>query len=127
MKVGETIARLEAKEGASAPAAPKAEEKPAEEAPKQEAAPAQQKTVEEVAPAAEAPQQGNQKQWLIASPAARKAARERGIKLDQVPTTDPLGRVRKHDIDSYADQKSNEQKQQAQASKPAKPVSPSYT
>ncbi|MDR7242086.1 MULTISPECIES: 2-oxoglutarate dehydrogenase complex dihydrolipoyllysine-residue succinyltransferase [Priestia] len=125
VQVGETIARLEAKEGASASAAPKAEEKPAEEAPKQEAAPAQQKTVEEVAPAAEAPQQGNQKQWLIASPAARKAARERGIKLDQVPTTDPLGRVRKHDIDSYADQKSNEQKQQAQASKPANPVSPS--
>ncbi len=44
VQVGETIARLEAKEkGASAPAAPKAEEKPAEEAPKQEAAPAQQK------------------------------------------------------------------------------------
>ncbi|MED3843773.1 biotin/lipoyl-containing protein, partial [Geobacillus stearothermophilus] len=31
----------------------------------------------------------------IASPAARKMAREKGIDLTQVPTVDPLGRVRK--------------------------------
>lgn len=37
----------------------------------------------------------------IASPAARKLARERGIDLGAVPTVDPLGRVRKQDIEAY--------------------------
>lgn len=37
----------------------------------------------------------------IASPSARKFAREKGIDLSQVPTTDPLGRVRAHDVQSY--------------------------
>lgn len=37
----------------------------------------------------------------IASPSARKLAREKGIDLSQVPTTDPLGRVRAHDVQSY--------------------------
>lgn len=43
VQVGETIARLEAKEGASAPAAPKAEENQQRKQLKQEAVPAQQK------------------------------------------------------------------------------------
>ncbi|KJE27053.1 dihydrolipoyllysine-residue succinyltransferase, E2 component of oxoglutarate dehydrogenase complex [Geobacillus kaustophilus] len=38
----------------------------------------------------------------IASPAARKMAREKGIDLTQVPTADPLGRVRKQDVASFA-------------------------
>jgi 2-oxoglutarate dehydrogenase E2 component (dihydrolipoamide succinyltransferase) len=37
----------------------------------------------------------------IASPAARKLAREKGIDLTQVPTADPLGRVRSQDVSSY--------------------------
>ncbi|MGG3892711.1 2-oxoglutarate dehydrogenase complex dihydrolipoyllysine-residue succinyltransferase [Geobacillus stearothermophilus] len=40
----------------------------------------------------------------IASPAARKMAREKGIDLTQVPTVDPLGRVRKQDVASFAAQ-----------------------
>lgn len=40
----------------------------------------------------------------IASPAARKLAREKGIDLTKVPTIDPLGRVRKQDVESYANQ-----------------------
>ena len=40
----------------------------------------------------------------IASPAARKIAREKGIDLTQVPTVDPLGRVRKQDVESFAQQ-----------------------
>jgi 2-oxoglutarate dehydrogenase E2 component (dihydrolipoamide succinyltransferase) len=42
----------------------------------------------------------------IASPAARKIAREKGIDLAQVPTVDPLGRVRKQDVESFAQQQS---------------------
>jgi len=39
-------------------------------------------------------------QRSIASPAARKLARERGLNLNEVPTMDPLGRVRKQDVTS---------------------------
>ncbi|WHX38914.1 2-oxoglutarate dehydrogenase complex dihydrolipoyllysine-residue succinyltransferase [Mesobacillus sp. AQ2] len=38
---------------------------------------------------------------VIASPAARKLAREKGINLNQVSSQDPLGRVRKQDVESY--------------------------
>lgn len=38
----------------------------------------------------------------IASPAARKIAREKGIDLATVPTVDPLGRVRKQDVEAYS-------------------------
>ncbi|WP_141433571.1 dihydrolipoyllysine-residue succinyltransferase [Bacillus sp. 03113] len=37
----------------------------------------------------------------VASPAARKMAREKGIDLNQIPTMDPLGRVRVQDVTSY--------------------------
>lgn len=47
----------------------------------------------------------------IASPAARKLAREKGIDLSEIPTGDPLGRVRKQDVESY---QKNEQPPKAQ-------------
>ncbi|WP_243290738.1 2-oxoglutarate dehydrogenase complex dihydrolipoyllysine-residue succinyltransferase [Bacillus sp. FJAT-47783] len=53
----------------------------------------------------------------IASPAARKLAREKGINLSAVPTQDPLGRVRKQDIESY-----QEPKQVVKQEAPQKPV-----
>ncbi|ADI27506.1 2-oxoglutarate dehydrogenase complex dihydrolipoyllysine-residue succinyltransferase [Geobacillus sp. C56-T3] len=53
----------------------------------------------------------------IASPAARKMAREKGIDLTQVPTADPLGRVRKQDVASFA-------AQPAAAPQPAPQASP---
>jgi 2-oxoglutarate dehydrogenase E2 component (dihydrolipoamide succinyltransferase) len=49
---------------------------------------------------------------VIASPAARKLAREKGIDLSQVSSQDPLGRVRKHDVESFSPE-------QKQAQKPA--------
>lgn len=39
-----------------------------------------------------------EKQKPIASPAARKIARTKGIDLNNIQTTDPLGRVRAHDV-----------------------------
>ncbi|WP_223595421.1 2-oxoglutarate dehydrogenase complex dihydrolipoyllysine-residue succinyltransferase [Neobacillus bataviensis] len=37
----------------------------------------------------------------IASPAARRLAREKGLNLNDIPTVDPLGRIRKQDVSSY--------------------------
>ena len=37
-------------------------------------------------------------QRIIASPAARKIAREKGIDLNRVQTMDPFGRVRSQDL-----------------------------
>lgn len=105
VNVGDVIAIVE--EGGSQDSAPaekpveKKEEAPEKkvEQPKEEAKePAAQET-------AEAGQEtGDTKERTIASPAARKLAREKGIDLSQVPTVDPLGRVRKQDVESYTDQ-----------------------
>lgn len=57
----------------------------------------------------EEPKAGNGR--TIASPAARKLAREKGLDLSEIPTVDPLGRVRKQDVASY-------QKNEAPASAP---------
>jgi 2-oxoglutarate dehydrogenase E2 component (dihydrolipoamide succinyltransferase) len=37
----------------------------------------------------------------LAFPSARKLAREKGINLSEVATNDPLGRIRKQDVDAY--------------------------
>ncbi|GLB60712.1 2-oxoglutarate dehydrogenase complex dihydrolipoyllysine-residue succinyltransferase [Cytobacillus sp. NCCP-133] len=118
VNVGETIAIVdESSEAASAPE--KSEEKPAEkaEAPKAEQPKAEEKPAK---PAAEEKTGG---QRPIASPAARKLAREKGIDLSQVSTADPLGRVRAQDVESYnpnqAKQQDAKPAKQAPASKPA--------
>ncbi|NNV05166.1 2-oxoglutarate dehydrogenase complex dihydrolipoyllysine-residue succinyltransferase [Geobacillus sp. C56-T2] len=96
--VGQAIAVIG--EGAAAPAAaPQAASQPAAETePAMPDARADQKAPQ---PAAVAQAPG---QRPIASPAARKMAREKGIDLTQVPTVDPLGRVRKQDVASFAAQ-----------------------
>ncbi|GMB09564.1 2-oxoglutarate dehydrogenase complex dihydrolipoyllysine-residue succinyltransferase [Thermolongibacillus altinsuensis] len=40
----------------------------------------------------------------IASPSARKLAREKGIDLSKVTPFDPLGRIRKQDVEAYSNQ-----------------------
>ncbi|PLR98805.1 2-oxoglutarate dehydrogenase complex dihydrolipoyllysine-residue succinyltransferase [Bacillus sp. T33-2] len=44
---------------------------------------------------------GKDSDWIIASPAARKLAREKGIDLNSVPAADPLGRIRRQDVSAY--------------------------
>ncbi|WP_019241807.1 MULTISPECIES: 2-oxoglutarate dehydrogenase complex dihydrolipoyllysine-residue succinyltransferase [Bacillus] len=86
VQVGEAIAVVN-EGGAAAPA-------PAAETP----APAQEASAkEEVKPAAaeEPTKVGN---GIVASPAARKLAREKGIDLHNVHANDPLGRVRVQDV-----------------------------
>ncbi|WP_397537932.1 2-oxoglutarate dehydrogenase complex dihydrolipoyllysine-residue succinyltransferase [Rummeliibacillus pycnus] len=91
VEVGAVIAKVEA--GAAAPApkeAPKAEE-PKQEAPKAEAKPVAAPVVEET----------SSNERVIASPAARKLAREKGIDLAAVSPVDPQGRVRVQDVAAY--------------------------
>ncbi|MFJ8265228.1 2-oxoglutarate dehydrogenase complex dihydrolipoyllysine-residue succinyltransferase [Peribacillus asahii] len=96
--VGQAVATVDESGAAAAPAAPAQEAAPAPvaEAP---AAPA-------AAPAAPVQAQGAPKeeavpgQGVIASPAARKLAREKGIDLNAVQAVDPLGRVRVQDVEA---------------------------
>ncbi|WP_102692335.1 2-oxoglutarate dehydrogenase complex dihydrolipoyllysine-residue succinyltransferase [Rummeliibacillus pycnus] len=95
VEVGAVIAKVEAGAAAAAPApkeAPKAEE-PKQEAPKAEAKPA----------AAPAPvvEETSSNERVIASPAARKLAREKGIDLAAVSPVDPQGRVRVQDVAAH--------------------------
>lgn len=63
---------------------------------------------------------------IIASPAARKLAREKGIDLSQVTSQDPLGRVRKQDVESYTPGKAAGEKttQKPAAEKTSAPKAP---
>lgn len=95
VQVGETIAIVNAQGAAEQPkAAEAAEEKPVVEE-KTEAPQAEQSKVQE--------NQSVMKQVPIASPAARKLARERGIDLTAVQTNDPLGRVRAQDVAAHGE------------------------
>lgn len=91
--VGQVIAVVEAGEGAApAPAAPVQEAAPA-------AAPAQE-APKAAAPAPVAVEETSGER-VIASPAARKLAREKGIDLSQISPVDPQGRVRVQDVAAH--------------------------
>ncbi|MCY8981168.1 2-oxoglutarate dehydrogenase complex dihydrolipoyllysine-residue succinyltransferase [Bacillus halotolerans] len=113
VQVGEIIGTITEGAGESSAPAPseKAESKESEKEEKQ-AEPAAQEVSQEA--------QTEAKTRTIASPSARKLAREKGIDLSQVPTGDPLGRVRKQDVEAYekpAAKPAPQQKQQPQAQK----------
>lgn len=104
VNVGQVVAIVEAGEGAApAPAAP------AQEAPKAEAAPAQE-APKAAAPAPVVEESGER---VIASPAARKLAREKGISLAAINPVDINGRVRVQDVAAHGT---------APAAAPAAPV-----
>ncbi|MEN2767783.1 2-oxoglutarate dehydrogenase complex dihydrolipoyllysine-residue succinyltransferase [Ornithinibacillus xuwenensis] len=109
--VGDVIAKVS--EEGEASAEPAQEEAPAakEEAPKSEP------KVEE-SPKTEETQ--TSKHDVIASPAARKRARELNIDLSAVSARDPLGRIRPEDVEAAAKGESTP-KQQAQPAKQAAP------
>ncbi|WP_026560744.1 2-oxoglutarate dehydrogenase complex dihydrolipoyllysine-residue succinyltransferase [Bacillus sp. J37] len=69
----------------------------------------------------EAEGKDEKKQRPIASPSARKLARERGIDLQQVQTIDPLGRVRKQDVESFSGKDVPNHQQQDATPKTAAP------
>ncbi len=90
VEVGQVIAVVG--EGSGAPAQPAAPAPKAEETP---TAPAQQETA-----TAQSTEQTSSDR-TIASPAARKLAREKGIDLAAVSPVDPMGRVRAQDVSAH--------------------------
>ena len=113
VEVGQVIAVVGEGTGAAAAPAPKAEE-PKQEAPK-ESAPA---------PAPEAAQEESTSgDRTIASPAARKLAREKGIDLAAITPVDPMGRVRVQDVEAAAAAPKQQAKPQPPAAKSGAPTS----
>lgn len=97
VEVGQVIAIVGEGSGESAAAAPKTEA-PAESAePAKSEAPATMEANEK-APAAEEQSSADR---TIASPAARKLAREKGIDLAAISPVDPMGRVRVQDVEAH--------------------------
>ncbi|OMP66078.1 2-oxoglutarate dehydrogenase complex dihydrolipoyllysine-residue succinyltransferase [Domibacillus epiphyticus] len=88
VEVGQVIAVVQAGAAGSAPSAPVSEA--SAPAPKAEGKDVQPEPVKE-----------DQNNRTIASPAARKLAREKGIDLTAVKTVDPLGRVRVQDVETH--------------------------
>lgn len=112
VEIGDVIAVLDANAAAAVST-------PAPEEPKQEVTEAPKAEAPSAAPN-KAPMQGlPNTDRPIASPAARKMARELGIDLNEVRSTDPLGRVRPHDVQAHATAPKAEPKQEKQSPKPA--------
>ncbi|WP_203332856.1 2-oxoglutarate dehydrogenase complex dihydrolipoyllysine-residue succinyltransferase [Planococcus beigongshangi] len=99
VEVGQVIAIVGegSGEGTGATAEPKEEKAAAEEPAKSEAPATQEANVE--APAKEEQSSSDR---TIASPAARKLAREKGIDLAAISPVDPMGRVRVQDVEAHA-------------------------
>ena len=98
VEVGQVIAIVGEGSGESAAAAPKAEEPAKSAEPAKTEAPATQEAAEK-APAVEEQPSSDR---TIASPAARKLAREKGIDLAAISPVDPMGRVRVQDVEAHA-------------------------
>ncbi|MCM3611024.1 2-oxoglutarate dehydrogenase complex dihydrolipoyllysine-residue succinyltransferase [Planococcus sp. MERTA32b] len=101
VEVGQIIAIVGEGSGeaaASEPAEQKEEETKSTGVPAETSAPATQEAVEE-APAAEEQSSSDR---TIASPAARKLAREKGIDLAAISPVDPMGRVRVQDVEAHS-------------------------
>lgn len=119
VNVGDTIAIVD--EGASAPVEPAqsdAEPSVPEQSAKTTAPQEKNQKPVTVQSTAKSPAASN----IIASPAARKLAREKGIDLSQVPTIDPLGRVNKQDVLNAANAPKPAAVAPAATSKPAASV-----
>jgi 2-oxoglutarate dehydrogenase E2 component (dihydrolipoamide succinyltransferase) len=111
VKVGDTIAIVSEEAEANIPQAEETPQKQEKEEPSQPVAVKEEPIVKEE-PVTRPTQRP------VASPAARKLAREKGIDLSQVKPFDPLGRIRKQDVEVY----SNQPAQSAPTVETAKPT-----
>jgi 2-oxoglutarate dehydrogenase E2 component (dihydrolipoamide succinyltransferase) len=92
VRVGETIAAVD--ESGQSITVAATEQKPPE--------PIAQPPIQPIAPAADTQEKKEEViSRPIASPAARRLAREKGLNLNDIPAMDPLGRIRKQDVSSY--------------------------
>jgi 2-oxoglutarate dehydrogenase E2 component (dihydrolipoamide succinyltransferase) len=98
VKIGEAVGRIGAaglaKAANEVPAAPAVAPQQASSAP---AAPV---AAQPAAPATSAASSSSDAGSALASPAARKLAREKGIDLNSIPTRDPMGRVYSGDVNN---------------------------
>ena len=97
VEVGQVIAIVGEGSGEAAASEPKEEAPKSTGVPAETSAPATQEAVEE-APAVEEQSSSDR---TIASPAARKLAREKGIDLAAITPVDPMGRVRVQDVEAH--------------------------
>lgn len=109
VEVGQVIATVGEGSGEAAASAPK-EDAPKEEAPKEETAKQEAPADKEAAPTEE---DSTSSDRTIASPAARKLAREKGIDLAAITPVDPMGRVRVQDVEAHASKPAAPAKQEA--------------
>ena len=123
VEVGEIIAYLGSGSGENSSSETK-EEKSTEKA---EAKQEEKKTPEEAkseqeskAHATESNEEKSENGRTVASPSARKLARELGVDLNNVETRDPLGRVRPDDVKAHAD-KANQKEAPKQGKKQETP------
>ncbi|MFF3100064.1 2-oxoglutarate dehydrogenase complex dihydrolipoyllysine-residue succinyltransferase [Viridibacillus arvi] len=112
--VGAVIAIVEAGDAAAATPAPT----PAVE----EAAPAPAVEAPKAAPAPVVVEESSSTERVIASPAARKLAREKGIDLASVSPVDPQGRVRVQDVAAHGTAPAAPAAKPAEAPKAATPA-----
>lgn len=122
VEVGQVIAVLgEAGEaGGSVPAKEPASAAPVAEAPKVE----KEEEPKQEVPAAKAPEAEKKSvatRTAVASPAARKKARELGIDLNEVSYRDPMGRVRVEDVEAHQ-ASADKKKSEPAPSAPSKPA-----
>ncbi|WP_449538189.1 2-oxoglutarate dehydrogenase complex dihydrolipoyllysine-residue succinyltransferase [Ferdinandcohnia sp. Marseille-Q9671] len=116
VEVGQVIAKLDENGSATSESAPAPAVTPSEE-------PKAQETAEVKPEAVAAEQVGEEKgKQAIASPAARKRARELGIDLNEVPYKDPLGRVRVEGVEAYKQAQAAPAQQAPVAKQPAAPA-----
>jgi 2-oxoglutarate dehydrogenase E2 component (dihydrolipoamide succinyltransferase) len=102
VRIGEAVGKIGE---AGQAAAPKAATAPVSAAPQKENIPAP--AVAPAQPAAQASASVNDNNPTLATPAARKLAREKGIDLSTLSTRDPIGRVHSNDITSAGTTASN--------------------
>lgn len=93
---------------------------PGEEPPAGEPEPEVPPIVEVAAAAAPAEAPPKKEGFVLASPAARRMAREKGIELADVPGTGPKGRVTEVDVERYLDEQAARQEVEPLATSSAK-------
>lgn len=120
VKVGDVIAKVNT--------SGKAETKSDDLEKKPESEPKQEKQAEETKVPSDSKKDNQQpesesnedQERPLASPSARKYAREKGISLSEVSPRDPLGRIRKEDIDEHESKKQSSTKRAAETKNPEK-------
>ncbi|WYP24816.1 dihydrolipoyllysine-residue succinyltransferase [Alkalihalobacillus sp. FSL W8-0930] len=125
VEVGEVIAIIdESADGSGDQGSDEQSSEPAEE--KKDAAPESKEESKEEAPQSTSSEELTEDERRLATPSARKRAREKGISLKDINSN---GTIRKQDVDSHSTQKEEpkketkkETKAPAQADNPAKPV-----